>query len=761
MTIRKGELVVEILEEKIRCGDDFCIVKCIDNTKPTGGEQRYVTVKSNASPGQLEDGKTYRFWGQWKTTKYGKQFDADTFVRALPLDERGMKLYLQRCEGIGPAKATKIIQAFGQGSLQAVRTNPLEVHNQTGIDRHALERAALLLEEDSGREAIQVELIGLLAGRGFRKDLPAFLLTRFGNRAAELVRNDPFVLLEFPSCGFVKVDKMYLDLGGDPRSERRQALALWHGFDTGMDGSTWYSAADGAAALDHRIGTGADLATAAKAGLDQDLLDSLRIHGEVFMTSKTRAAHERRIVDEITRRTMSHRHSWPRVSALEELSDHQATELQRALSAPIAAFLGSPGTGKSFTIARLVRLIMSRQDDGASLRIMAPTGKAAVRMNELFDEAGIAARAKTIHSSLGVMGYARGVFEFEHTEDDPLPAKFVIVDESSMIDAPIMAALLAALPEDGHLLLVGDLNQLAPVGHGKPLADLVESGAVPFGELREIRRNSGAIVETCAAIRDDVELELPDRIDRDSGGNLMLFDTSTKAVTGNICSLLQHLGSNRGVNPVWDCQVIVALNERGDLSRRSVNELLQRTFNDTNRDDPARGALWVDDKVVCLRNQFLPGDPIMKHATDEESEELDGFLREKSMEQFDVYVANGEIGRVLTVETNRVRMQFFSPQRVVYYPRKPWQPIEGFELGYAVSCHKAQGSQWPIVIIGLDDSGGARIVCDRSWIYTAISRARDECYLIGRAETIEQMRRENRIDRRRTFLAARIKEACR
>src|SRR6185503_2428331 len=158
----------------------------------------------------------------------------------------------------------------------------------------------------------------------------------------------------------------------------------------------------------------------------------------------------------------------------------------------------------------------------AGIAVVAPTGKAAVRLSEALEGHGLGQiRARTIHSTLSVMAVGDGGFQFEHGEENPLEQRFVICDEMSMCDTPLMASLLAALRPDAHVLFIGDLNQLPPVGHGAPLRDFLEAG-IPAGELREIRRNSGLIVETCARIRDREDFELPLTVDLDAGRNLKL-----------------------------------------------------------------------------------------------------------------------------------------------------------------------------------------------------------------------------------------------
>src|SRR5690606_5111731 len=201
----------------------------------------------------------------------------------------------------------------------------------------------------------------------------------------------------------------------------------------------------------------------------------------------------------------------------------------------------------------------------------------------------------------------------------------------------------------------------------------------------------------------------------------------------------------------WDCQVLVAVNERSALSRESLNRLLQAELNAGNR--PAHAAkFWQGDKIVCLKNSFFPAVGRLADAVDDV--EADDLVYEERDGQPQIYVANGELGRVLADEPKYVLVEFPSPRRVVIVPKG--ETNEPIALGYALSCHKAQGSEWPVVIVAIDESAGARMVCDRSWIYTAISRARKACVLVGQERVARDFCTRVKIRGRKTFLVDRL-----
>jgi exodeoxyribonuclease V alpha subunit len=370
--------------------------------------------------------------------------------------------------------------------------------------------------------------------------------------------------------------------------------------------------------------------------------------------------------------------------------------------------------------------------------VAAPTGKAAVRISEVMHGHGLEITAKTWHSLLGVgeVDKVSGRFGFNHNEKNPLQYKVIIGDESSMLDTDLMTSVIKARAVGTQILFLGDVNQLPPVGHGAPLRDMISAG-LPYGELTEIQRNSGGIVEACAAMRDGETWGEGDNLKIDSRPD------QVKSIVDQL-----HQAAANGYNPVWNCQVVVAVNEKSPLSRKAVNVILQEEFNENEK---IKGSPFrPGDKIVCLKNGFFPlhdetGDP------DEIDMDEDGRA----------YVANGELAKVEEVEEKFFVASLNSPERVIKIPRGKSGGGENstgcsWDLGYALSVHKSQGSEWPVVVVVLDEYPGARRICDRSWIYTAISRAKDSCILVGKKSTADSMCRRQSILNRKTFLRERI-----
>lgn len=414
---------------------------------------------------------------------------------------------------------------------------------------------------------------------------------------------------------------------------------------------------------------------------------------------------------------------------------------------------GSPGTGKTYALARLVgRIIELCGQD--SVAVAAPTGKAAVRITEALESYQIRKSARTIHRLLGVASRTAGEgWGFMHDENNPLEYKFVVVDEASMVSTDLAASLLRACATGTHVLLVGDTGQLPPIEHGRPLYDAIAAG-VPTGALTEIHRNAGSIVRVCAAIRDDKPWRFDSMADFDpeNGVNLGLVPTRSNAESQDkIVEKLKRLPA-MGFDPVWDCQVLVSVNQRSELSRVEMNKRLQGELN-PNGEKAAGCPFRVGDKVIRIRRNTLM--PAVEDCQPDENRELcDG----------KVLVCNGEMGRVVAVESKRCFVRLPAPKRFIVIPFGKADEGDGddgeeatrtgcdFDLGYACTVHKYQGSEAKIVLYGLDDSGGAMRLGSRELFYTGISRGKFAVLCFGKEWTAKAMCQRRAITKRKTFL---------
>lgn len=689
-----------------------------------------------------EPGTTYRFFGQWKTSpKYGKQFQYSVFTNHVPLGRTAVITYLLRTlkgTGIGKKAIEKLWDLYQSDTVRILRTNPKRVSEESGIVLPRCHMAATRLEAHASKENTAVELIGLFAGRGFATGMVNQVMNKWKSLAPSLIRRDPFLLMThgFPSAGFARCDALYTSLGLDPLKLKRQTICMWHLLKTRGTGDTWHPYFDACDSLRQKIG-GVDVTPnrAIKLGKRAKWIETRKdAAGIGWLADGTSARNERELAERIYRLSQAEA-CWPSPNG--NLSDHQYEQVKLATAGPVGILSGTPGTGKTYSAAGLIRPIIRIYGHGG-IAVVAPTGKAAVRMTESLANAGIGGlTATTIHRALGPDrgGKGTGNWGFRHNSSNPLPCKFVIADESSMDDTDLMAALVRALASGTHLLLIGDPYQLPPVGHGAPFRDLIAS-MLPHGHLTEIQRNSGLIVQACASIREGKRVETCQRFD-DQGNNLRIVSSSSPAAAMMIIQNVFDAVVRKGArDPIEDIQVLVPMNEQGALGRKTLNGLLQNILNANGR-QVASNPFRQGDKVICMMNGWY---------TSTAGADLPEFL------------ANGDIGRVIEVEPGIAVMEFPSVGDGIRTVKISTATEQGknFELAYAITVHKSQGSEWPVVIIMADES--ASRVASREWWYTAVSRAKDRCLIIGRQSVMEKQARRQLLDKRKTFLVELITE---
>jgi len=758
MPPKTEEIAAVFLRERYR-REDFVIAE----VRPINGSgdadslfSSGLSVKGTAEVGELEPGLEYRFYGhREKHPKYGKSFAFKTFILSEPHERRGVIAYLQKAPHVGPITAEAFWRKFKSQAVRVLRETPeiavAALASNSRFTHEKAQEAAAELRRLAATEDATIDLIGLLSGRGFPKATAKEAIAAWGNRAAKLVERNPYLLMAFRGCGFLKTDAMYLDLGFPPARLKRQALCAWHAIATDSEGHTWYPVEMLAEAIRQKVAGAFVCPTKAcrlakRAGMIAFRKDT---EGRIWAAEGKKARAEEYVARKVAE-AVKELAKWPDAVGLDGPTIHQTTALALSFTGPIGILGGAPGTGKTFTAAAAVRVI-TRLFGVADVAVCAPTGKAAVRVGEAMQSYGLDLEATTIHRLLGVKSLEGGNWTFCHNEMQPLPHRFIVVDEASMVDLGLMAHLLAARARGTHILFVGDVNQLPPVGHGAPLRDLIRAG-VPYGELTEICRNAGSIVRVCHAMKDGKPWQPDQRLDPDAYDpvNLALVPAANgKEAVEQIVSLIRKIAAAGLADPVWGIQVICAVNRKSDLSRRALNGRLQAELNPAER--VAGSPFRLHDKVIQLKNGFLPA------ANEGEGDDSGKF-----------FVANGEQGQVVVVQERLTVVKLSGPERLVKVPRGKSEDSKGdsgkvdddestgtgcdIDLAYAISCHKSQGSEWPIVIVALDEYPGARRVCSREWLYTAISRAKKCCFLVGKLSTAHGMCRRVALSKRKTFL---------
>lgn len=715
-----------------------------------------MTLKGVADEFELCRNVTYRFYGAFRNhPTWGRQFWFSSFVEDEPADKDSFIAYMTRAHLPARGSVTNRIaellwERFGDRCIDVIINSP--VMAAENVKRWGADKAAIASEyfriQDSTRKA-KLAVISLVSGRGFPKRTVDLAVKNWGAEAAEMITEDPYILTEIPGIGFLGADKLQVELAAKRKeperltSIKRQAMCGLYELKKMADGSTWYPKQMVMARIKATIGSKSD---PEKAMLWLEELGYIEIH-ENEVAEKTKAIHEFEIARGIWAANQVPS-EWPDIDDIivhcekgREYTDHQRQAVIAATSKRVGCLQGAPGTGKTTCIAAIVKAILS---SGRSVAACAPTGKASVRVTQSFANLGVQCDAMTTHRLLGVVSADGSGWRFVHNETNKLPVDFLVCDEESMKDTDLMASLIRACSEDTHILLVGDADQLAPVGHGKPFLDL--QSVVPTGRLTEIHRNSGRIVKACAEIRDRATFSSSRKIDLDAEDpeNLAMMECGEDEQIMVMNNVIEKLSAT-GVDVTWDCQVITALNDKSPVSRNSVNTILQKKLNQ-HGEPVERTPFRIGDKVVCLKN---------------------GVYEDAYERGFAHGVSNGEIGELVRVNFGKMIIKVPYPDRTVVVPifstssdSKSGEEgaVSNWDLGYAISCHKSQGSQWKHVVVLVDQGSRGRMVQNRNWVYTAISRAEIAAFVVGRRSAVQAAILRDGISSRRTKIIDRYRE---
>jgi exodeoxyribonuclease V alpha subunit len=745
-----------------RVNEDFTILE-LDGDRNAVGNLETTDV--------INVGVCYRFFGAWAMhSQYGPQFRFESFVVAEKQNETGVKSFLIRGgAGLTQSEASKAWRAYGPDAIDVLRADVQRVVADGVLTHERALVASTKLQLAAEFAPVKIALFELFSNLGFPRGVVNDCIKQWGHRAPAIVRRDPFRMLVagFAGVGFKRADRLYTHLGGNPFRLKRQLLGAWHKMLVDGNGNTW----DALAVLEKAVldvtksFTDSEFERVLKLGLrarwlqeKTDPADNSR-----WLTIASRGRDEERLAFHLKRVMKHNKAIWPAIPEDSPLSPHQREELGKLVGAPVAILAGCPGVGKTFSAAAFLQQVMKLQKP---IAVCAPTGKAAVRITEAMQDYKLPFIATTIHGLLGVAdkrysaGQREGTFQFLHDEINPLDIGIVVVDEASMIDTTLAASLFAAIPPGANVLIVGDPYQLPPVGHGAPLRDMIAAG-VPTALLTEIKRNSGTIVRACHSIKDGARFETVHKVDIAAGDNLKLIPAETiDDQVSAVMAIMEQIGE-RGFDPVWDCQVLVATNDKSAISRQQLNAKLQPVLNKTPKAEAGQ-KFAVGDKVICLKNTWM--NVFGKSGPDVTAAAVCNWRQTPR----EVYVANGDMGRVLAADMNAAVVEFSSPSRIVKVTTKKKRKAaagEGdgdtatggsdgeshdFDLAYAITVHKAQGSQAPVIVVLLDANAG--MVANREWIYTGISRASKLCFLVGKMETAMRFVQKMGLTKRKTFL---------
>jgi exodeoxyribonuclease V alpha subunit len=662
-------------------------------------------------------GLEYEFTGRWDShPRWGHTFVFSDYKTAYPKDLDAIRRYLmENAKWIGPEISKKLVKAYGEDTLQVCKAEPERVAREIpGITLKRAKEISAMLRQNEAQEELQLKLKNLLAGSRIGKRAVNQLIERYGEHAPEVLRENPYRLIdEIDGIGFVTADEIAKRAGFAPEGKPRLLAGLLHILKESAFGQ-------GHTCLPKEY----LLAEAGKLlGIQKPLLAKVlneSIKNELLIEYKDYIYLPRFFEDEKTIATklkiLAGNGIESGTPCYEGLQPDQVEALSKAVKSRVFILTGGPGTGKTFTIKRIIDSFPD-----ARIVLAAPTGKASKRMTEQTGQ-----MAFTIHKLLEPTKMGNH-FIFSRDEDNPIEADIIVVDELSMTDTPLMASLMKAVSPHSRLILVGDTYQLPSVGPGNILKDMIESGLIPCTELTIIKRqDEGLIIRNSHRIKNGQDIELGNSTARDF---FFLQREDEQSIQETILNLIaKRLPESYKADPLRDIQIISPLREKTRLSCKALNELCQARLNPNPKLTSGNGSqyyLKVGDKVIQCRNDY-------EHE-----------------------IVNGDIGYVRGIDKDDrlITVEFENPSRLVPLPLYG----NDLELAYTVTTHRFQGSEAPIVVIPIHRCFGT-LIMQRNWIYTSISRAKQVCILVGQREEVPKIIRRNQQQRRFTNLAELLSE---
>jgi exodeoxyribonuclease V alpha subunit len=673
----------------------------------------------------LEERERAHVLGTWvNDSRYGPQVKVSEARPLAPTDADSLRALLHRVRHVGGKRAQRLIDTYGPADvLDAIDSDPEAAFGDVGLRGRRVREAASSWEELRSTRLLHM----LLAPHGLAYLAPR-IHAEYGFSAHRVVQERPYELTSVFGVGFHLADRIARAIGsGGDDGDRARAGALHLLSEAERGGSTCMAA-------DRLV---SELRELLDEPVDESVLVGLLERGKIEReghwiyrgeTARLEAELAQRIAQlrslEPSERLRTPREDEVAATGLDP-NPAQSEALGHAFSTKLSLITGGPGTGKTSSIRAIARCAVAQ---GARVMLVAPTGRAAVRMSEA---SGL--RARTVHSALGwVPGEGP-----EHDEQDPLKCELLIVDECSMANLELMVTLLRAVGPETSVVLVGDADQLAPVGAGKPFAELVACGLVPVTTLSHIFRQAAGsmIVQGAHAVR----AGRPPAFATAPGmrRDLFMIERSDPArAREEIVSLVaQRLPAHYGVDPLSDIQVFVPV-YRGELGIERLNEDLRDRLNPAGR-TVRGGRLRLGDKVMLTgRNLHELGlmNGTLLRVVDE------------------VGVRGEELAQSARSESAEPALLLASEESVF---RLPMHESDRLALAYACSVHRGQGIELPIAVIVAHPAAGAFFL-RREMLYTAITRAKQATVIVGAREAVERAARTTDTSARHSRLAERL-----
>jgi exodeoxyribonuclease V alpha subunit len=678
-----------------------------------------VTVVGNLP--ELQPGEFIHASGKWiEHSKHGNQFQVESLEQAIPITLWGIRKYLGSglIKGVGDKTAEKIVELFGENTLEIIENHPerlLEVNNLG--EKRAKEITNSWIEQKTIKE-----IMIYLHGFGITTNMSLKIYKEYGDESINILKSNPYTLSDdIHGIGFKSADKIAVSIGlPSDHPYRIEAGIIYSLENMASDGHSFVPMEEMKGKVSELLVVNQDLVDTS---IEQLLGDKKVVVEELVNEETIKAVYlpqyyyaevnsAKKLIglgDSSQTKNSASQLAFDHITG--QLSKEQEIAIRTALSEPVSVITGGPGTGKTTCIRSLIDLAGSA---GRKYALVSPTGRASKRLSEATGKP-----ASTIHR---LLGFGRDG-KFKHNEDNPIPFDLLVVDEVSMMDIQLSYSLLKALKPGTSIVLVGDVDQLPPVGAGNFLRDVIDSEVFPLTKLSKIfRQDKDSHIISNAHLINQGEMPV---FDKDSQDFFMFrADSPIQAADWVLDLVTNRMPRKFGVKPE-EIQVLAPM-YRGDAGIHELNSKIQDAVNPGNILKPERksgnNSFRVGDKVLQLRNNY------------------------------DKKVFNGDIGIIKDILSTEKEVIIEYDGRDVSYV---WNEMDEITLAYAISIHKSQGSEFPIIIVVLLPQH--YLMLQRNLVYTAVTRAKEACVLVSNYKALGISVRNNKIKYRYSWLAERIR----
>ncbi len=697
----------------------------------TASSRDLVTIVGNFA--NIQAGQTLQLTGVWRDHhQYGAQFQVTHYRETKPATLTGIEKYLGSglIKGVGPVTAKRIVAHFGLQTLDIIENQIERLIEVPGI---AKKRIKMIQTAWENQKAIK-EVMVFLQSHGVSTTYAVKIFKQYGNDAIATVTNNPYQLAtDIYGIGFITADAIARNLGIAPDSEYRYRAGIVHVLgEAAEDGHCFLPQVELVEQVvkrlsikDHQPNPQAIAQLLVQMGMEEQvIMQGHREHQFVYyqpsfyyseqnLASQLHHLLARPVTVDLPR-VLNWIERFTQAKGI-ELSAQQQQAVEMAASQRVLILTGGPGTGKTFCTRTIVALWKAM---GKSIVLASPTGRAAQRLNEVAQM-----EAKTIHR---LLEFDPKTMKFKRDVDNPIEARAIVVDETSMLDLFLAHSLLKAIPPDAQLLLVGDIDQLPSVGPGNVLRDLIASLQVPVVRLTQVFRQAAQsyIVSNAHRINWGQYPLLESVSLNPSSDCLWLGAPEPQYGVQGIQELVTDVIPKLGFDPAKDVQVLCPMT-RGEVGTRNLNSVLQTLIN-----PPSASKAEIKPGSAVLR----VGDRVIQQVND-----------------YDREVFNGDLGTIAAIDLEEQEVTVQYQERLVTYD---YADLNEITLAFATTIHKSQGSEYPVVILPLYMQH--YMMLSRHLLYTGLTRAKQLAILVGPAKAIALAVKQARDAGRYTLLAQRL-----